>query len=70
MAHQLLQAVLYNDDGPPPIESYPIRLSRILSSTDLQPYRRYSIDATREILLLDLLVHQLFKIVNCTALEI
>lgn len=57
MAHQLVQDVygFYNGVGPPPIESYPVRLPRVLSPTDLQVYRHATIDATREIRLLELL---------------
>jgi hypothetical protein len=44
----------YKGHETPSIESYPVRLPRILSTTDLDPYEYETIDATCEIRVLEL----------------
>jgi hypothetical protein len=44
----------YKGRETPSVESYPVRLPRILSPTDLEPYEYKTIDATREIRILEL----------------
>lgn len=45
----------YKGEGPPSIETYPVILPRMLSPTDLQPYKHDSIDASCELRVSELL---------------